>query len=110
MNHGAVQINLTDSLKGAIGSVGILYDGMGGLNGENGYVEAFDETFTPAGLDWFAYPNDVEHTSINFYDCDTLATLTKIYFHDYQSSNEHTSIGYVEDSMGNFKLTYVGEL
>lgn len=109
-NNRAIQINLTDTIKGAIGDVGILYDGFGGLNGENGNVEAFDKTFTPTDLPWFVNPNAIEHTEINFHDCETLATLTKIDFHDYQAPNEHTTIGYVEGSMGNFKLTYVGEL
>lgn len=108
-DNRAVQINLTDSIKGAVGAMGVLYDGLGGLNGENGNVEAFDQTFTPAGLPWFANPNAIEHTVINFAFSETVGTLTRIYFSDYQE-NEHTMIGYVEDSMGNFKLTHVGEL
>ncbi len=89
--------------------MGVLYDGLGGLNGENGNVEAFDQAFTPTGLPWFANPNAIEHTVINFAFSESVGTLTRIYFNDYQE-NEHTMIGYVEDSMGNFKLTYVGEL
>lgn len=108
-NNRAVQINLTDSLKGAIGSVGILYDGMGGLNGENGYVEAFDETFTPAGLDWFAYPNDAEHTQ---FDIDAqsveIGTLTRIYYQNVKSSDEHTEFDVDDTSITLGTLTYVG--
>jgi len=104
----SIEIVLTDSMKGTVGDIGIIYDGLGGLEGENGYVDAFDETFTPTGLPWFISPNDIEHTEFGFVENSMSVTLTRIYYSDYQAPSEHTEFGFV--SMTPVTLTHVGEI
>ena len=103
--NNAIVINLADSMRGVIGDVGIIYDGLGGLEGSNGYVTAFDETFTPTGISWFTPPNDAEHVEFGF--VSATATNTKIDYSDYTEPAEHVEFGFVSATA---VLTYVGEL
>lgn len=92
-NDKAIQINLSDGMRGSIGDIGIIYDGYGGLAGSDGYVGAFDETFTPSGIEWYTNPNALEHLEFEIDTENIEAELTKITFSDYKSPAENLSFG-----------------
>lgn len=78
-----------ESFQRAAGNITVAYDGTGSLVGQGGPVLAFEETFTPAGLDPKNNPNEAEHIEISSIVVN--AVLKKI---DYINTkcDEHISI------------------
>ena len=81
-----------NSIQRAVGDIMISYDGSGTLAGQGGPVFAFDQTFTPVGLDPKNNPNNVEH--INISNVQIVGGLTRIRYID-SSENEHIIVGSV---------------
>ena len=76
------------SFRNAAGNITLTYDGAGGLEGEGGPVEAFEETFTPTGLTPKPNQNDAEHLEIS---ATVAGILTRIYYTDV-AANGHLEI------------------
>lgn len=76
------------SFRNAAGNIALTYDGAGGLEGEGGPVEDFEETFAPIGLVPKPNQNDAEHIELGL---TAVGTLTRIYYTDAQE-REHISL------------------
>jgi hypothetical protein len=90
------------NISSAIGDVTVHYDGAGILEGAGGPVQAFNGTFTPAGLTWKGHQNDVEHLDVS---ASAIGTLTKVYYHD-GFTKEHIDVS----AGATATLTHVGDL
>lgn len=91
-----------NSFRNAYGDITLTYDGAGGLEGEGGAVEAFEETFAPVGLVPKPNQNDAEHIELSL---TAVGTLTRIYYTDTQE-REHISL----DVSASGVLTHVDDL
>ena len=77
----------TERFCSAVGDVTVAYDGAGTLFGDGGPVEAFEETFTPAGL--VAKPRQMDAEAVAVSAISAAGTLTLITFSEYQEAPEH---------------------
>lgn len=68
----------TKSIQRAVGDITVAYDGSGSLIGQGGPVLAFEQTFTPEGLDPKNNPNGIEHIEIS--DIVAAGSLIAIYY------------------------------
>lgn len=90
------------SFRNTVGNITLTYDGAGGLNGDGGPVEDFEETFTPIGLVPKPNQNDAEHIELSL---TAVGTLTRIYYTDAQD-REHISLSVSASGV----LTHVDDL
>lgn len=67
----------TKSIQRAVGDITIAYDGSGTLMGQGGPVLAFEQTFSPIGLDPKNNPHDGERISV---DMSVDGNLLRIYY------------------------------
>lgn len=54
-----------NSIQNAVGDIEVAYDGSGTLKGLGGPVLAFEQTFTPVGLDPKNNPHEMEHVEVS---------------------------------------------
>ena len=78
-----------NSFRNAAGDITLTYDGAGGLDGEGGPVEAFEETFTPIGL--VPKPNQNANGHIDL-GLTASGVLTRIYRTSVKSGDEHLEL------------------
>lgn len=90
------------SFRNAAGNITLTYDGAGGLEGEGGPVEDFEETFAPIGLVPKPNQNDAEHIELSL---TAVGTLTRIYYTNAQE-REHISLAVSASGV----LTHVDDL
>ena len=77
-----------NGFRNAAGDITLTYDGAGGLEGEGGPVENFEETFTPIELVPKPNQNNAEHIELSLI---AIGTLTRIY-HTNTQEREHISL------------------
>lgn len=80
----------TNSIQRAAGDITVSYDGSGTLMGQGGPVLAFEQLFTPVGLDPKNNPQDAEHLEVSSILAD--AKLTRITYFSTQT-DEHVVVG-----------------
>lgn len=95
----------TRSMQNAVGDVRVAYDGSGTLKGLGGPVLAFEQTFTPNGLEPKNNPNDEEHVEIS--DVYATGVLLEIRYTNVYSENEHIE---VSDITASGTLTRVDDI
>lgn len=78
-----------NSFRNAARDITLTYDGAGGLEGEGGPVEAFEETFTPIGL--VPKPNQNANGHIDL-GLTASGVLTRIYHTSVKSGDEHLEL------------------
>lgn len=79
-----------NSVQRAAGDITVAYDGSGTLMGHGGPVLAFEQTFTPIGLDPKNNPHDGEHIDIS--SVQAISHLMRVEYADHKSSDEHIDI------------------
>ena len=79
-----------NSIQRAAGDITIAYDGSGTLMGQGGPVLAFEQTFSPVGLNPKNNPHEEEHIEIS--SIDALGVLTQVHYTS-TSINEHIEFG-----------------
>lgn len=92
----------TNSIQRAAGDITVSYDGSGTLMGRGGPVLAFEQVFTPTGLDPKNDPHDVEHIEL---DVEVDATLKRV-FYTSSYETEHIDLNVAVSGV----LTHVDDL
>lgn len=97
---------MNDSFKNAVGSMHVIYDGHGTLQGFGGPVQAFDYAFTPVNLSPLNMPHDPEHIELQSFSLSY--SLPQIMYIDSPITKEHVEL--VGFSLTELTMTHISDL